>query len=91
MNGGMIQLGNRIRDKVTGVEGIATSRTEFLNGCIRYTLQPKPLKKDGAIPAELWFDEKQLELVGDGIAKDRLIKSNTGGPVSRTVPKGLRA
>jgi hypothetical protein len=84
----MIELGKELRDKVTGVKGIAVSRTEFINGCVRYTIQPKPLKKDGSIPAELWFDEKQLEVVGSGI---KMEQKRTGGPTTCSPPVGLRA
>lgn len=83
-----IKLGNKIRDKVSGVEGIAISRTEFLNGCIRFTMQPKPLKKDGTVPNELWFDEKQLEIIGKGV---EIEQRRTGGPTTSAPPKGLRA
>jgi hypothetical protein len=30
-----VRLGDKVRDRVTGYSGIATSRTEFLNGCIQ--------------------------------------------------------
>ncbi len=58
----MIQLGDKIRDKVTGVTGIATQRIEMLNGCVQYTIR-QPVDKDGKIP-EMWsYDEQQLEVV----------------------------
>lgn len=82
-----IELGQKIRDKVSGIEGIAVARTEFLNGCVRITLQPKG-KKDGTLPDEKWFDSQQLEVVGQGI---KTTQRNTGGPQTRTPPKGLKA
>lgn len=83
-----IELGNKVRDKVSGVEGIAVSRTIFLNGCVRFSIQPKPAKRDGSIPSELWFDEKQLEVIGKGVAIEPRL---TGGPTTHSVPKGIRA
>lgn len=83
-----MKLGSELRDKVSGIKGIAVSKTEFLNGCVRYSIQPKPTKKDGTIPAELWFDEKQLEIVGKGIVIEQ---RKTGGPTTMSPPKGLRA
>ena len=35
-----IGLGMKVQDVVTGFEGIATSRVEYLNGCIQYYVQP---------------------------------------------------
>ena len=57
-----IQLGDRIRCKITGFTGIATSRHEYLNGCIRWCVQPEGLDKDGKIRDDKVFDEPQLEL-----------------------------
>lgn len=52
----MVQLGERYRDKITGFEGVATARSEYLYGCVRVGLE-------GALngePKELWFDEQRL-------------------------------
>lgn len=82
-----IKLGMKARDIVTGLEGIITARTEFLNGCVRYIIQPPMNKKDNSVPNESWFDQQQIEIIGDGI---KLEKKQTGGPVTIHVPKGLR-
>lgn len=79
------RLGTRVRDKVTGIEGILTARSEFLNGCVRYTFQP-PLDKEGKAPDERWVDVGQLEQVDDGIA-DKIEPKKTGGPTSSRPPK----
>lgn len=60
-----IELGKKYKDTVSGWEGIATLRLEFLNGCIRYELSGKD--KDGA-PQGHVFDEEQLLLVEDELA-----------------------
>jgi hypothetical protein len=61
---GKIELGDRIRDRVSGIEGIATARTEWLFGCVRFILQPQGEKKDWGTPHEGFsVDEPQLELV----------------------------
>lgn len=79
----MINLGQQVRDKVTGFEGIATARVEYLNGCIQYCIKPKATK-EGACPAGEYIDDQQLEVVGDGIAVNPKV---TGGPQSDT-PRG---
>ena len=57
-----IELGQKVKDMVTGFTGIATARTEWMNGCVRYCVEAKMLKDGRCI--ELWVDEDRLELVG---------------------------
>lgn len=59
-------LGDRARDKITGFEGVLTSRAEFLTGCNRYCVQPTELK-DGKPIDGIYFDEAQIEIVGEGL------------------------
>ncbi len=71
----MIALGNEVKDKVSGLIGIACSRIEYLNGCIQYGIQPK-LKK-GTTDIVTWnIDEEQLELTKK---KVEVKKKPTGG------------
>ena len=56
----MVKLGKRYRDPITGFEGMATARTEWLYGCSRIGLQG-PTNKEGLVPEAQWFDELQLE------------------------------
>lgn len=88
-----IKLGDKVRDKVTGFEGIATSRTEFMNGCVQIEVTSK-LKK-GERPkiddmSGVGIDIEQLEVIGNGLntPKKEIKKSNTGGPM-RMVAKKL--
>lgn len=57
-----ILLGQTIRDKISGYEGIATTRSEYQFGCPRVGIQP-PKKPDGSLQEEIGFDEPQLEVV----------------------------
>ncbi len=58
----MIELGWRVKDKVSGFTGVAIARTEWLNGCIRISVGPEKLHDEKPIDDQ-WFDEGQLELV----------------------------
>lgn len=60
------QLGQRAKCKLTGFEGIITCRCEFLTGCNRYCIQPTDLK-DGKPIDPIYFDEEQIEIIGEGI------------------------
>lgn len=59
-----VQLGQKVRDVVSGFVGIATSRTEWLNGCVRIGVDPKS-KKAGELPDGKVFDEQQLQVVDE--------------------------
>ena len=57
----MFPLGQRARDKVTGLEGIITAHAEYLHGCGRFCIAP-PVK-DGEYKEPHWFDEPQVEIL----------------------------
>lgn len=80
----MLQLGDRVRDRMTGFEGIVIAITEWLYNCRRITVQPSTLDKDGAIPKTESFDEDQLEVVERGAFKPKVQETapaaKTGGP-----------
>jgi hypothetical protein len=44
-----VQLGDRVRDRMTGFSGIAIAITEWLYNCRRITVQPTELDKDGSL------------------------------------------
>jgi len=82
----MINLGQELRDRITGFTGIATARVEYLNGCVQYALRSKISKKmrdEGKFPEAYYFDEAQLEMIGKGL----LIETKkTGGEYSEKPP-----
>lgn len=57
------RLGDQVRDRVTGFEGVVTSRTDYLNGCVRYGVSPRKLKDDGSFIEAVWIDEPQLTFI----------------------------
>lgn len=75
-NKSKVKLGDKCKDKVSGFEGVAISEHNYLNGCRRVTLQP-PVDKDGKLPGVETFDDPQLEIVVDKVAKR---DNTTGGP-----------
>lgn len=70
----VIKLGNVVRDAVTGFEGVATAKVEYINGCTQYCVTPK--STDGKMPDAVYLDHQRLEFVSNGIA---LPSSDTGG------------
>lgn len=71
-----IKLGDKVRCKITGFVGIAVTRSEFLNGCVQYEVQPK-CKKDNKPLEGLSIDEQSLEVIS--IKPKKIVKRNTGG------------
>jgi hypothetical protein len=78
----MINLGDKVKDVVTGLTGIAVAKTHYLQGCARFAVQPQDLK-DGRPVEVYWVDEPQLEVVEAGVVKPKIAESNVlnpGGP-----------
>ena len=59
--GHFVELGDRVKDSVTGFAGIATAITEFLLGCRRVQVTP-PVDSNGKYEDERWVDEPQLSV-----------------------------
>jgi hypothetical protein len=57
-----IELGSKVKDRISGFVGIVYARTEWMYGCRRYTVQPQELK-DGRPVESVAFDEDQLEVL----------------------------
>lgn len=67
-----IDLGDQVLDRVTGFVGIVVAKTEWLNGCVRYNVQPPLAKKEGEtekVPDVACFDEQQLEVLVKGVVR----------------------
>ncbi len=61
-----VELGQVVKDNISGFKGIAVCRCIWLHGCERIVVQP-PIGKDGKLPETGCFDEPQLEIVGEGV------------------------
>lgn len=71
-----IELGSKVRDIVTGMEGIAVSRKEDMNGCVQYVISGKA-DKEGKVTDSYYVDHAQLEVIDDGVRKT-INKKDTG-------------
>lgn len=80
-----IKLGDRVRDRMTGFQGIAIAITEWLYNCRRITVQPTELDKDGAVAKTETFDEDQLKIEESNaftakVESQTPVIEKTGGP-----------
>ncbi len=58
----LAKLGFKVRDRVTGIEGIVTSVGFDLYGCVQVIINPG-IDKDGKIRDGLWLDIARLEIL----------------------------
>jgi len=61
MNSYLELLGHKVRDRVTGFEGVVSSVSFDLFGCVQTVVTPPMDKKTGKRPDSEWFDHKRLE------------------------------
>lgn len=80
-----INLGDTVRDTITGFEGVVIAATEFMYGCRRLSVQPKELK-DGQLREAETFDELQLEVVYHSVPRE---PATTGGARPGTKPRRM--
>ena len=74
-----MNLGDKVKDRVTGFTGIVTGRTTFLHGCVRICITSDKLPKDGKPLDPIWIDEPQAVLVKAGVLAEG--DHTNGGPM----------
>lgn len=85
----MIRLGSKVKDSISGYEGIASGRAIYLNGCATICIEG-PLAKDekGVVRQDtLWVDEQRVQTIQEKAfvsiydQEDLVIRGAAGGPV----------
>lgn len=75
------KLGSRIRDRVTGFEGIAVASAEWVSGYTTANIESDKLKEDGTPIGQQTFNIERIELVEAGIPKvTSQSVATSGGP-----------
>jgi len=75
--------GEEVEDVVSGFTGIIDCASLWLNGCKRYSVQPKMKKGETAKPDSIWVDEESIIRISEGVAK-KVTPTNTGGPYGKS-------
>jgi hypothetical protein len=76
-----LNLGDKVKDVITGYTGIIVYRSQWLHNCNTYGVKSQDLK-DGK-PMDLQhFDEPQLEIIKEKVVKE---KRDTGGPCDTVI------
>ena len=64
-----IELGDKVKDKYTDLEGTVLAITNYINGCVQALVVPKELK-DGKPVEDTWVDLVQLKIIKKGNVKE---------------------
>lgn len=72
------ELGEVLRDKITGFEGVAMVRSEYFTDCTHYGLCSQKLKDGKPIDWE-YFDETRLVRVNEAVKIEKEKRSPTSG------------
>jgi hypothetical protein len=87
----LAMLGERARDRVSGMEGMVDSVCFDAYGCVQASLAQR-VGQDGKIPEGRWFDVKRLELIGQRVIDDpgfvSVAVGNENGPADKPPPRG---
>ena len=92
---GTVELGDRVKDRITGMTGIVYGISNWLYGCRRITVQPEK-EKDGKPADTFCVDEPQLRITKKAaIAGDKPVEKPakkvkpkpTGGPREDAKPR----
>jgi hypothetical protein len=70
-------LGKKVKDKISGFEGIAIGRCEYLMGCNQIGICPT-VDKDGKRQDVQWFDEGRIEVIGEGFLPESVQADKNG-------------
>ncbi len=62
----MYEIGDRVKDKITGFVGICDALSVFGNGITQYRVQAECVA-DGKPLDPVWFEEPQLELIDEQV------------------------
>lgn len=82
-----MNLGDRVKDPITGCTGIVVCVTTWLHGCIRIGVQPEKLK-DGRPVDDRYFDQSQLVLVEKGVHKPMILAVQEAAPAEKRRSSG---
>lgn len=84
-----VELGDRVKDIVTGYEGVAISFMRCMTGCDQFAVQSGTVNADGKLSDAFWFDRHRLQVVGKAAAvvpgcpptPEPFVLREAGGPV----------
>lgn len=77
-----IELGNEVRDVVTGFQGIVIAHIGYLSGMAQMQVQPSVEEhKNGKLPNAEWLYESRLKKIGEGFEHKPVVEDFEIGKV----------
>jgi hypothetical protein len=83
-----VKLGAKVKDLISGFEGIATGRCEYLYGCAQIIITPDKIGDKGERLDGEWFDEQRVEVIEARPIPVSAASSATSGGPQRDAPRG---
>lgn len=65
MGKNMIPLGSEVKDTITGYKGIVVARSEWLNGCVRVSIQAQGITRDGVPVDPVVVNQEQVQVINE--------------------------
>ena len=88
-----IQLGDLVRDRLSGLTGTATAKVQYLTGCTQFGILARPQGEVSKVPDTVYLDWQRLEYCLEGNewadvrASTHTLRSNGAGqPPSGQTP-----
>lgn len=78
-----IKLGDRVRDRINGFEGIAYGIAKYMTGCTQVCVLPETLMSDGKIRDSHWLDLDRLDVIQPAAS---FPVTSPGGPSDYNAP-----
>lgn len=72
-----VNLGDKVKDVISNITGIATCKQESLSGCVQFLVETK-MNKEGT-SRDFWLDEQRLEILKKNVFKEQPSSAKTGG------------
>jgi hypothetical protein len=90
-----IQLGDRVRERITGVEGIVWGISKWLTGCDHIGIKREGVDKDGKPWDCLWFDAPHVTVLQKAVIDEKAVnpvdpvtEQKKGGPLPSGITHG---
>lgn len=85
-----IELGDEVKCKITGFQGIVTGYCKHLTGCDRISIQP-PVKYDMRVPDAMWTDVATVDIIEKQKVKPSNVRETKklGGPMTKVERRGI--
>lgn len=61
-----IQLGDLVRDRLSGLTGTATAKVQYLTGCTQFGILARPQGEVSKVPDTVYLDWQRLEYCLEG-------------------------